>query len=278
MNPTITKVILDNFLTDLGNGLVPKERTPEQVAEDTVNELAKHGLTPFQKVTVKDPITGVSKEITLDRTGYGENKLIIALSNPDLKREQKDHILSMYLWERGKESASMLVDLMRYKGEHTKETRAFKSQMRFDFELFVNQFSKFIREQSRLIGITLGVDIFKEREEYKKWLEVKRSFEKEKIKDTTKIYKSKDYTYIDFVEVKDNIQRIKACLIEMAITSLDEGERLVAQVQNVTKAREREKGKGIYVDRTGRITTYDDPELDDIIKADREREQELNQE
>ncbi len=178
----------------------------------------------------------------------------------------------MYLWERGKESSSFFVDLFRYKGEHTKETRAFKSQMRYDFEIFVNQFSKFIREQSRLIGVSIGFDVFKEREKYKDWLQEKR---KEK--------KDADYTYMDYLrsqplEENTEINRTEVALIEMAITSLEEGERLVVQVQNVAKAREREKGKGIYVSKEGAIYSHDDPDMDEIIKKDREREAELNKE
>lgn len=247
-------------------------RTPEEITKDTQAELDKYGLKPHEEVKITDPLTGETRTITLDRTGTNENKLIMALADPDLTRDRKDHIISMYLWERGKESSSFLVDLFRFKGEHTKETRAFKSQMRFDFEIFVSQFSKYIREQSRLIGITLGVDIFKERESYQNWLKEQRERGRKE-----------DFTYIDFYE-KDTppgipppigSQRTQIALIEMAITSLEEGERLVAQTQNVTKARERDAGKGIYVSREGKIFSHDDPDMDEIIKADRERRNEL---
>ena len=255
--------------------LTTKERTPEEVASDTKKELEKYNLEGQQVVTITDPITGVSKQITLDRTGYGENKLIMALADPTLNRERKDFMLSMYLFERGKESAHFLVELMRYKGEHTKETRAFKSQVRFDFEIFVAQFSKYIREQSRLIGVNLRIDIALERTSYMNWLVEQKKRDKERNIEAD--YTFKDYiksTHSSFVKWSDE----KITLIELAIMGLDEGERMVAQVQNVTKARERERGKGIYVDRLGKIYTYDDPDLDDIIKADREREQELNKE
>lgn len=275
MPSTISKEEADTFIQEFADNLDAVEKTPEQVADRTTKELEKYSLKPTEKVTVTDPITGVTTEITLDRTGYGENKLIVALADPELKRDVKDHMLSMYLFERGKESASFLVDLMRSKGQHTKETRAFKSQMRFDFELFVSQFSKFIREQSKLIGVCMDVDIFRAREEYTKWLQIKRKFEKEK-----------DFNYLDFAVEKtqksvgklNHTDRAYIALVGMAIQSLDEGERLVAQIQNVTKARERDAGKGIYVDHNGKPYTYDDPELDDIIKADRERKEELNQE
>lgn len=270
----------DSQLNQTPSIISSEQKTPEQVVDKTKAELEKYGLNPTEKVTVTDPLTGETKLITLDRTGYGENKLIIALADPDLKRDQKDHMLSMYLFERGKDSASFLIDLIRSKGQHTKETRAFKSQMRFDFELFVSQFSKFIREQSKLIGICFDMDIFKAREGYVKWLEVKRKIEKEEQRPPN------DYTYFDYALEKtqrtvgklNHTDRMYIAMVGMAIQSLDEGERLVAQVNNVIKAREREMGKGIYVDSTGKIFTYDDPELDNIIKADRERRDELNKE
>ena len=92
-----------------------------------------------------------------------------------------------------------------------------------------------------------------------------------------------DYTYIDYLQFKgdgDVAWKDKAhvALIELAIQSLDEGERIIQQTQNIIKAREREQGKGIYVDHNGKITTYDDPDLDEIIKADRERQAKLNKE
>lgn len=251
-----------------------KETTPEETVANTKAELEKYGVPAVHDITITDPFSGEKRIVSLDRTGTTEQKLIVALADPNLTRDRKDHMLSMYMWERGKESASFFVDLIRSRGEHTKETRAFKSQMRFDFELFVSQFSKYIREQSRLIGVTLEVDIFKERSAYQDWLKEKRDREKENDD------APKDYTYLDYsiFNYGDKPTRAFVALIEMAILSLEEGERLVAQVANITKAREREKGKGIYVDRNGKIFSYDDPDIDEAVKADREREEELKKE
>ena len=43
----------------------------------------------------------------------------------------------------------MVVDIMRYQGQNTKETRAFKSQMRFDYEMFVNAMTILFRDIAR---------------------------------------------------------------------------------------------------------------------------------
>lgn len=229
-------------------------------------------MNPKEKVKIVDPLTGDTKVITLDRTGTNEHKLVLALVDPNLNRDQKDHLISMYLWERGKQDSSFLVDLFRYKGEHTKETRAFKSQMRFDFEIFISQFSKYVRAQAEMVAQGLNVDLFKERDDFKLWLSLENN-------------KGKDYNFLDYsksdsgaISRHKDLIRAELLMIQMAIYSLEEGEKWTQQIRNVANAREREKGKGIYVSKEGAIYTHDDPDMDEIIKKDRERESELNKE
>lgn len=217
---------------------------------------------------MKDPFSGKDKLVVLDRAGHTEQKLIIALANPDLKRDQKDHALSMYLYERGAENTSMLVDLMRYKGEHTKESRVFQSRMRFDFESFVTTFTNYLRTQSQLLGLTLGVNIAQEKEKFIIWL---KEF-KEKNPDN-----GKRLCYLDYIKAISKSKKIpaeRAALIEMAIYSQDEAENLTNAVNRIATARMVAKGYGIYVDRRGRPFNVNDPEVDEIIKKDREIEKE----
>ena len=206
--------------------------------------------------------------MVIDRAGYTEDKLSTALANPDLTRDQKDFEISMYLYQRGAHNTSMLVDLFRYKGAHTKETRVFKSQIRFDFEQFVNSFTAFLDNQARLLGITLDIDIQKERREYMQWLDHPNN-------------KGQNCTYLDFFlsmnksadpsnELKGRGEAAYVSLIEMAIQSLEEADVLRANVRKMADARMRDKGKGIYISTAGVPYTMNDPQLDDAIKADRE--------
>ena len=192
--------------------------------------------------------------MVIDRAGYTEDKLSTALANPDLTRDQKDFEISMYLYQRGAHNTSMLVDLVRYKGAHTKETRVFKSQIRFDFEAFVNSFTNYLADQSRLIGMTLGVDISKERMAFEEWLKLPNN-------------KGKAVTYKDF---RTTYKKEYTVLMEMAIHASEEADILRANVRKMADARMRDKGKGIYVSTEGVPYTMDDPQLDDAIKADRE--------
>ena len=207
---------------------------------------------------VTDPFTGKKSLITIDRTGTHEQKLIVALANPKLKQEQKDQVLSMYLFERGKESASFITDLMAYKGQYTKEGRVFQSRMRYDFEAFVGSFTRYLENQSRLLGITLGVDIAEEKTKFEAWLKLPNN-------------KEKNYSYKDFNHSAD-VSRV--ALIELALYAFDEAKALREVIQRIVQAREAQKGGGIYVNQQGRPYSVNDPNLDEIIKADRQLQQE----
>lgn len=240
--------------------LNPDVKTPEQAAENVSKELAKFDLKANETFQVKNPITGKVTDVVLSRTGTQESDLIIALADPNLGRDQKDHALSMYLWGRGAESSSMIVDLMRYKGTHTKETRVFKSQMRFDFEALVTSFVDHFETQARNTADILGYDLKKEISKYREWL---------------KDGKPADSSYAVFFATRlmrelTMEERITCALMSQAIYQLDEAEKLTRARMNIAQAREREKGGGIFVDHRGRTYDATQPDIDEIVKADRE--------
>jgi len=100
---------------------------------------AKQIKTPKrEKAVIRNPLTSKKALVVIDREGTTEKKLVRALTNAKFSQEQKDSVLTQYLFQRGLESASFLAELFQSKGQLTKETRVFKSQMRFDFEQVVN--------------------------------------------------------------------------------------------------------------------------------------------
>jgi len=244
------------------------EMTPEARDQRIKEEIAKYGLVPSETVETTDPISGQKYLVPLDRTGHSERKLIMALADPNLTRDRKDFELSMYMFERGKENVSMLLDLMRYKGAHTKESHVFKATMRFDFESFVSQFTAYLRDRILFASEILGIDIVQERNDFFGWV-------KERIaKDKEDEVEPKKYSYLDYARYKKKADGINgvmmAYLVAQAIHDLDESEHLANTVKRIAEAREKEKGKGVYLDRSGRPYSLDNPELDDVIKADRE--------
>src|SRR5579872_6170545 len=64
-----------------------KETTPEQAVENTKAELKKYGVEPVHDITITDPFTGKQQIVSLDRTGTTEQKLIVALADPNLTRD-----------------------------------------------------------------------------------------------------------------------------------------------------------------------------------------------
>lgn len=239
-----------------------KIKTPEEVADSVSTELAKFGVNAKEEFQVVDPITKEIKTVSLSRTGTQETDLIVALADPNLTRDRKDHALSMYLWGRGAESSSMMVDLIRYKGEHTKETRVFKSQMRFDFEALITSLVDHLETQARNTAKILEIDLKQEIKDYREWLQqVPKG-------DTNTLYSDFYRTRIDIGLSRTD--RLECAMISQAIYQLDEAEKLTNARTNIALAREKEKGGGIFVDSKGRIYDATQPDIDEIVKADRE--------
>lgn len=133
--------------TPLG-GKIPMEGDHKYDEETIQKDLEKYGLKEEETFVVTNPISGNSKEVTISRTGTTAEKFIAVFQDPQATQQQKDSILSAYLWERGKESAAFLAEIFASKGAHTRETQAFKRQMRFDYEMFADVFVRFLQECS----------------------------------------------------------------------------------------------------------------------------------
>ncbi len=106
--------------------------------------LKKYNLKPKQKIKVTNEVNGNTTALTLSRTGTDEKKLMQVFKDPNATQKQKDAIVAAYLFEQGKENASFLAELFISKGNHTRETHAFKKQMRFDYEMFADVFVRFL--------------------------------------------------------------------------------------------------------------------------------------
>lgn len=242
------------------------EERPDYSSKHIKEELDELGLEASEEIEVENPVTHQKTKVIVQRDGTPESKLIIALADPEKSRDQKDAILGMYLFERGKESSSFLMDLFRYKGSHTKETRAFKSQMRFDFEMFVGLFTNYLESVGKGIWGEMELDISPE-----EFLEGYTKYVKEGGERSILSYSA---------TLGLQMSQSKAGVIQMAIRSISEAQKLRDTVAKMTEARMREKGFGIYIDTTGKPYSIftDDHEIDDVIKRDRERIEQVKKE
>lgn len=244
--------------------------TPEEATDKTLAVLEKHGLAGVETITIRNPITKKVTEIELRRDGTPESELVLALLDTKTTREQKDFAISMHLWNRGAESASLFLDLMQYKGAHTKETRVFKSQIRFDLESIVGMFAEHLQNQALMTASILDLNLERESKAYREWL-------------TGADDSGLGRTYLDFLfssaSVRPNpLDKLEAAMISQAIFQYDESERMLSVRKNIAEAREREKGKGIYVAVDGTPYTHDDPAMDEVVLADREATRNIEQE
>lgn len=254
-------------------------RTPEEIAEHTKKELAAHGLEPIQKIEILDPLTNEKRIITLDRTGYNEVKLVAILADPNISRQRKDHELSMYMWERGGESMSMMVDLIRYKGQHSKESNVFKTQMRFDFDAFLTTFCMSLEDEIGLATKILAIDVEMERKDFYAFVTERIALDKKTAAEAGEEYKRKDYTYWDYFLYKFpnspdnegfNVGRMWCHQVALAIHAFDTALLIKQRLANLRDARERDRGRGIYLSESGRPYTLADADIEEIVKADRE--------
>lgn len=237
----------------------------EKINED----LSKYGLTAVEKVEVVNPITKEKSLVTIDRTGTHEGKLAIRAAEYTrglITRDQFDSTVSLYLFERGKEGLSMLTDLYQYKGQHTRETRSFMSQARFDYEVLVKRIAEQMRAVARDVAKLYNViDIPLFCSEYL------REMEEARKEDRTPNLRN------FFSAWGDSIADV-AHLITM-IRNWTEADRLESDVKRVTQARERERGHGIYIDRSGKpYSIYEDNNIEDVVRDDKARIAELNEE
>ena len=234
--------------------------------------LEEKGLQASETIEVVNPVTGNKAMVTIERDGTPESKMILALADKKLTRDQKDHTLSMYLWERGKQNSSFFVDLIRNKGKLTTELRAFSGQMRFDFEAFVTHFSHYLYKQADMIFSSINhtdpIKFSGISELYQKYIEFIEQSKKDKIDRVTPF---RDFCKKEGIKLSTE----QSTLLESAILSYDESDALTATTRKITENRMKEKGFGIYIDRKGKAFSLLEDSEDEILNQVRKDFKEL---
>jgi hypothetical protein len=231
------EIIKKTFVDKILGGKVNLPKTADtkkpKTAKDDKKYLAdkKLGAMPDEKVKIKDSITGKEREMMIVRSGTTDRSLGEVMLDARIPRERKDAMVAQYLFERGKESASFIQDIIIYKGVHSKETKVFKSQMRFDFEELASMVAQTFRSLSLCIDKEMNEDV--------------RDFEETFRELSKKLY--------------------------------DSAESINSRMEKVKQARMAEKGYGVYVGPDGKPYSILDPEIDEIIKKERERIKEENE-
>lgn len=190
---------------------------------------------------------GDSKDIIVDRSGINFDKLGAFLGDPKKSRRQKESMIAAFLFEEGKENASFIAELFLSKGTAMRDQQAFKSQMRFDYELITDELAWLLHELSNTIKDSLH--------EWK--------------------FKTKMPT------VDEEIDIIYGAFDKLATNMRIGSDRIIEKAKKVTLDRMREQGFGIYISKDGKpYDVYNDGEeivkvvSEDIISANEDKENE----
>jgi hypothetical protein len=165
-----------------------------------------------------------------------------------LTREEKDRALADYLWQNLHDNSAALAELYQYKGIFIKDSRKFAAMIRFDFEQFVKVFITFLDDTAKYIFDNLGIEDYK------------------LLKDEMKKY---DGDLKKVLEAnKFDLNKSERTFLGMAIHFIDEGESLQKSVDSIKQAREKEKGGGTYVSKSGKIYNLYDTDIAEIVRQE----------
>lgn len=189
------------------------------------------------EVEYVNPFTGNKSIQVIDRRGTSDEKLALVFADKDSSEDLKLSTLSLYLFEKGRESASFIADLMLYKGTNTKEMRNFKSQMKFDFDLFINTFASFLFDSAEdtiriLLPGEYSVDVANK--VYSKMKEMKEN--EEEIDLHTVI----SQMYID--RTKSDV-----ALIAQSVRQVIAAQEYRKKLKDLATEREEARGKNVFV-------------------------------
>ena len=217
-----------------------------------------------EDVKIKNNMTGREVIVHLNRSGIKDDDLSLVLSNTEKTKQQKESAVAEWLFERGLESPSFLADLFRYKGEHTKETRIFKSQIRRDFDYLLNTLSTvyfdFANSLYSYFDFHQKIALTDLIQEYTNYV---------KINKKDKLY---DYT----LSKNLNLSKIECFQLELIIRYWLMGSEMKERHEKITNERERIKGRGIFIDKDGKIFSAYDKDFSDIIKAEMDDIERIN--
>jgi hypothetical protein len=196
-----------------------------------------------QTVSITNPATGETTNIVIDRRGMFDEKLGGILVDKNKTDDEKLSAISLYLFERGKESSSFLVDLIASKGQFFKGAQQFKSQIRFDLNVLLETIYDFLFSMAKSIFDDLGI-----------------SSDASEVEEEAFYYlkDNESETLSDFVRKKfsdlPNLSGYDIIFIKMALQYASEAKLIKKRMEEISEERERERGKGIFINKQGRST------------------------
>lgn len=162
MKPTRTDGMRVSTNVDPLGGRVelPDNTARDNKGYDTFLESAESLKLPKEEKIEVTTSGGDIRSMTLHRDGYTDKGLAELFMDPDATEDRKNSYLANYMFQRGKESSSFLAELYLSKGKLERGTQAFKSEIRFDFEMLTDMIVKLLYSAGMVLG---GEDSTKEK-------------------------------------------------------------------------------------------------------------------
>jgi hypothetical protein len=201
-------------------------------------------------------ITPSGKTLEIHRRGMNAEELAAIMLTPNLTSEERNNAVTQYLIQENQDNAMFAAEIFQSRGMYTKEARHFHSQMRLDFENFAGMFQTFLRMRAKEIFKGLGLSDEQVVMFMKKLVEYGNDMDKV----------LKEFFYVkNKWPVFTGSERI---LLDLAIGFLDEAETLKEGIDKLTDERERLKGAGTYVSKSGKIYNLHDTTIREIVQKE----------
>jgi len=182
--------------------------------------------------------------------GIIDEKLVETLNKCE-SPEQMQSAVSLYLFEKGKESSSFMLDLMASKGQFMQKAHIFQTNMRFDFTMFVGMFSNFLltTAQSIVEIILPGCDVIDLESRAMQFIKDNKNVTYEVDGKSQKMGLRE---FLRSESINYNIGTSEYAMVEMAVRFVSEAQTLNEGIQRMAQEREQANGKGILIGKDGK--------------------------
>ncbi|MHB8483588.1 MAG: hypothetical protein ACYDBV_12780 [Nitrospiria bacterium] len=194
-----------------------------------------------QQIELYNTATGKKEIVTIDRRGMFDEKLGLILSDKSKTMDEKMSATSLWLFERGRESGAFIIDLLQSKGQFFKGAQQFKSEIRFDFTVFMETFCEYLTSNAQT---TLN------------YLMDGKNAELLEIEAYDYLKKHPKSSIAGFIQNMrpDGFDTMVALQIDRAIRDQSEARLIRTRIKEIAEEREAAKGKGVYLDASGKAT------------------------
>jgi hypothetical protein len=243
---------------------------PDDPQYTKLKELSKEVKIPPTEVEIENPVTHKKALVTLEFDGTTDKKLGAIMLSPDATEDQRMALVNSWLWEHGRENSSLLGELFMYKGQHTRETRAFKTQTTETVE-HVNAVNVELYRGIATNLWALVADSFKGQESASSLQKFKQDLtnfyrqcrqEKKPEHANLRWFLRTKYPHLE-------IEKADIYILQIAVSLLEGSEKMDQELTRLRDARLKAIGWGMYIDKQNKIHNIYDDDIEEVVKKEK---------